>query len=59
MLTKKKEPIECCSKCKSLYLVNDDILNIWCGTCGHANDVEVLGDITDWLDKYGHLWNTT
>lgn len=57
MKMKYNEPVECCNRCKSLYLVNDDKINVYCKHCGHANDVEVFEDIQQYLDRYGYLWN--
>lgn len=50
------EKVECCAKCKNLYLVEEkgDII---CKKCYTLNNVEVFNTIEEYLNNYGMIWN--
>lgn len=50
------EKVECCSNCKSLFLVDDDFNNTWCGKCNTPNLIEVCSSIEEYLEKYKDIW---
>lgn len=57
MLVKEDEHIECCNKCKSLYLIDEDIFHVVCHKCNSLNDIEVMENIDIYLEKYGYIWS--
>lgn len=50
------EKVECCESCKSLFLVEDEFNNIWCGKCNSVNRIEFVKNINLYLKKYGDIW---
>lgn len=47
------EPVQCCSHCKSLYLITDNDDNDECVTCRNSlNEVETYLTIYHYLNKY-------
>lgn len=53
-----KEPVECCNRCKNLYLiVEPDSPDVSCPKCGDINNIEELDNIYEYIDKYGMIWN--
>lgn len=52
-----KEPVECCNRCKNLYLIEEDE-KVYCTKCGDINNIEIVNNIEDYIDKYGLIWNT-
>ena len=50
------EKVECCTECKSLFLIEDDFGNTWCGKCNTPNSTETCDNIDEYLDKYGDIW---
>lgn len=47
------EPVQCCSHCKSLYLITDDEDNDECVICRNSlNEIETHPTIFHYLNKY-------
>jgi len=56
MVEEEDETVECCGNCKSLFLFEDDLNNVWCGKCNTPNNTEKCKDINQYIDKYGNIW---
>lgn len=55
-MTTNLEQVECCEGCKSLFLVEDEFDNTWCGKCNSVNKIEYCKNIDEYLKKYGDIW---
>ena len=47
------EQVEFCNACKSLYIIEDNKSNVWCGHCDSLNHTSTLPTIYVYFEKHG------